>query len=116
MVCATPVGTASLTLRLVVALLALLVGHSVAFALCEEISAESYEKCRGNNVVNPATNAKWNCDCNGAQCRIDCIACTYQYCVAHTSAICRYRCTNDTAAYCDSNNGCRGPWGAPGAG
>ena len=99
--------TASLRLRALVVMLAILVGPAVAFA-CATYPPLAYEACRLGNVIDPDTNLPYNCAANNAQAVLNCIACSYTYCVANTFW-CRQTCVNQSAVICTSGNGCKLP-------
>lgn len=100
-------GTASLHLRLLVAVLLLLTGPSVCFAwFCEEGPPAAYNACRGNNVINPDTGVAWVCADDAAAC----VSCTIQWCNANVGTFCQPLCRNQAAVGCTEGGGCRRAW------
>lgn len=95
----------SVSIRTVVAVLAVLLLPASVFAACSDYGDSAYDACYTGNVRDPDNNIY---DCQGtpsADKKATCIVCVYTYCVANTY-FCRNTCIAQGSSWCEAANGC----------
>lgn len=104
---ATVARPASRLLKLVVALLAILVGPSVVFAACRDYPVSAFTLCRNGLVIDPETKMPFPCT-SGPFGSIDCIKCLKTWCNDNTFW-CKHTCVTYGGTICDAMGGCDRP-------